>query len=201
MKIRSAEYITSAVKPDQYPAGSLPEIALAGRSNVGKSSLINALVQRRGLARVSQQPGKTQTLNFYLINNSIYLVDFPGYGFARVPKEVKRQWATMIEQYLFSRENLTAVMQLVDIRHPPSKEDVEMFEFLKKYQHQIILVCTKADKISKGRWQHHLKVIKQHLQVRPEDLLIPCSAVTGAGIEALRDNIAQLTHLGEASSE
>jgi GTP-binding protein len=192
MIIKTAVYQQGAVKPDQYPTDSLPEIALAGRSNVGKSSLINVLVNRKKLARTSGQPGKTQILNFFLINDAFYLVDLPGYGFARVPKSVKMQWGKMIDQYLVNRGNLVGVIQLLDIRHPPSKEDIQMFEWLKTYQKQIIIVCTKADKISKGRWPSHLKVIKQDLNLRPGDIVIPCSATNGTGIEELRKTIGDL---------
>lgn len=192
MIIKSAVYKQGAVKPDQYPTDLLPEIALVGRSNVGKSSLINALVNRKSLARTSGQPGKTQILNFFLLNDAFYIVDLPGYGFARVPKSVKIQWGKMIEQYLSKRDNLKAIIQLVDIRHPPSKEDIQMFEWLKAHQKQIIIVCTKADKISRGRWPKHLKIIKQDLQLRPQDLIIPCSAVDGTGIEELKNIIHSL---------
>lgn len=191
MKIKSAEYVLSGVKLEQYPQDGLPEIALAGRSNVGKSSLINVLVNRRGLARVSQQPGKTQTINFYLINREFYLVDFPGYGYAKVSQQIRKQWGKMIEEYLYNRPNLVGVIQLVDIRHAPSQDDVQMFQWLKTYQSQIIIACTKADKISRGRWPHHLKVIKEELQVRPQDLVIPCSAVTREGVAELRALIGQ----------
>ncbi|WP_227767681.1 ribosome biogenesis GTP-binding protein YihA/YsxC [Zhaonella formicivorans] len=193
MKITSAEYVISAVGPAQYPEGGLPEVALAGKSNVGKSSLINALTNRKGLARTSQQPGKTQTLNFYLINKNFYLVDFPGYGFARVSQGVKKQWGKMIERYLYERKNLVGTILLVDIRHPPSKHDVQMFAWLKTFQNKTVIACTKADKISRGKWLNHLKVIKQDLQVRPQDVVIPCSAVSGAGIEELRKVIGELT--------
>lgn len=192
MKIKSVVYQQGAVKADQYPENYLPEVALAGRSNVGKSSLINALVNRKGLARTSGQPGKTQIINFFLINQAFYLVDFPGYGFARVPKAVKEQWGKMIERYLRTRDNLVAVIQLVDIRHPPTKDDIQMFRWLKNYHKQVIIVCTKADKISRGRWAHHLKIIKQDLQTRLEDKIIPCSAIDKTGIEELWEAIGSL---------
>jgi GTP-binding protein len=192
MIIKSAVYQQGAVKPEQYPTDSLPEIALAGRSNVGKSSLINALVNRKSLARTSGQPGKTQILNFFLINNAFYLVDLPGYGFAKVPKSVKIQWGKMIDEYLVKRENLLGVIQLIDIRHPPSKEDIQMFEWLKTYQKQIIIVCTKADKISRGKWPRHLKIIKQDLKLRPQDIIIPCSATNGTNVEEIRNIIGNL---------
>lgn len=194
MKIKSAEYVLSGVKLEQYPQDGLPEIALAGRSNVGKSSLINALLNRKKLARVSQQPGKTQTLNFYLINKEFYLVDFPGYGYAKVSRQIKQQWGKMIEEYLYHRPQLVGVIQLVDIRHPPTKDDVMMFQWLKNSHPQVIIACTKADKISRGRFPQHLKVIKEELEVRPQDILIPCSAVSRIGVAELRALIGQKIH-------
>lgn len=181
MRIVSAEYVISAPGPEQYPEGDQPEIAFVGRSNVGKSSLINKLLNRKALARTSSSPGKTRLLNFYHINKNFYFVDLPGYGFAKVAHEIKSQWGKMIEGYLLKRENLKAVIQLIDIRHAPSKEDVEMHEWLKHYQVPIILVITKADKIPKGKWQKHTKLICQSLNALPDTPLIIFSSLTGQG--------------------
>ena len=134
MKVTDAKITISAVGPKQYPRDVRPELALVGRSNVGKSSLINCLINRKSLARTSAKPGKTQTLNFYLINQSFYLVDLPGYGFAKVSKEIKAAWGRMIEHYLTERDNLRCVIQLVDLRHPPSAADILMFDWLKHYE-------------------------------------------------------------------
>ncbi|GIM44642.1 putative GTP-binding protein EngB [Collibacillus ludicampi] len=185
MKIKSAEFTISAVKPEQYPEGNQPEIALAGRSNVGKSSLINRMLNRRNLARTSSKPGKTQTLNYYHINQQFYFVDLPGYGFARVPQAIKAQWSKMIEHYLSKRENLKLVLQLVDIRHAPSKEDVAMYEWLNHYGLPKVVIATKADKISRGQWQKHMKIIRNALQMDPSVPFIPFSAETGQGKEEL----------------
>jgi GTP-binding protein len=181
MKVNSAEIVISAVGPKQYPQDALPEIALAGRSNVGKSSFINTILNRKNLARTSSKPGKTQTLNFFKINDAIYFVDVPGYGFARVSKTEKEKWAKMIEEYFIQREPLKAVVQLVDLRHPPSKDDVNMYEFLKYYGHPVIVVATKADKISRGQWQKHIKIVKETLQLAPEDQILLFSSETGLG--------------------
>ena len=131
MNVHSAEIVISAVSPAQYPDTQLPEIALAGRSNVGKSSFINTLINRKNLARTSSKPGKTQTLNFYLIENTVHFVDVPGYGYAKVSKTEREKWGKMIETYLASREQLRAVVSLVDLRHKPSEEDIQMYQFLK----------------------------------------------------------------------
>lgn len=183
MRISSAEYVISAVGPAQYPAGDLPEIALIGRSNVGKSSLINKLVNRKDLARTSSSPGKTRHLNFYLINKEFYFVDLPGYGFAKVSKDVKAQWGKMIELYLLKRENLKYAVHLIDIRHAPSKDDIEMHAWLKHYEIPTVLVVTKADKIARGKWQKHIKIIKESLNVLPGTPIITFSAETGQGKE------------------
>jgi GTP-binding protein len=165
MKVTSSEIVISAVKPDQYPAVDLPEIALAGRSNVGKSSFINKMLARKGLARISSKPGKTQTLNFYIINEVLHFVDVPGYGYAKVSKKEREAWGKMIETYITTREQLRAVVLLIDVRHPPSKDDVLMYGFLKHYDIPTIIVATKADKIPKGKWQKHVKVIKDTLNM------------------------------------
>lgn len=185
MKIHSSEFVISAVGPKQYPEGDQPEIALAGRSNVGKSSLINRMINRKNLARTSSKPGKTQTLNFYHINREFYFVDLPGYGFAQVPKAVKAQWSKFIEQYLSSREQLKVVLQLVDLRHPPTREDVSMFEWLGYFGIPRIVVTTKADKISRGSWQKHQKVVREALRVPKDVPMVLFSSETGLGKEEL----------------
>jgi len=185
MNVKKVEFVTSAVKPEQYPEDALPEFALAGRSNVGKSSLINCMLNRKKLARISSKPGKTQTINFFLVNDRLYFADVPGYGFARVPKSVRASWGKMMERYLTQRKNLQAVIQVVDLRHPPSADDKNMYEFLKYYRIPAIVVATKADKISKGRWQKHLKVIKEELNLAKEDPLLLFSSQTAYGREQL----------------
>ncbi|TCS70045.1 ribosome biogenesis GTP-binding protein YihA/YsxC [Effusibacillus lacus] len=185
MIIHSSEFVISAVGPKQYPEGGQPEIALAGRSNVGKSSLINRLINRKNLARTSAKPGKTQTLNFYHINKSFYFVDLPGYGFARVPKSVKDQWAKFIEQYLSKRDSLKVVLQLIDLRHPPTSEDISMFEWLGHFGLPRIVVTTKADKIARGHWLKHQKVIREALKVPKDVPMVLFSSETGVGKEEL----------------
>lgn len=192
MKVTQAEYIASAVKPEQYPVHSLPEFALAGRSNVGKSSLINTLIGRKNLARTSSKPGKTQTINFYLINQSLYFADVPGYGYASVSRQMRQSWQKMMERYFKERENLTAVIQIVDLRHPPTKDDQTMYQYLKYYEIPTIVVATKADKISRGKWPKHLKEVKQRLSLDPNDPCIVFSAVTKQGKEELWNAIAGL---------
>lgn len=181
MKVTSAEIVISAVRPAQYPEGDLPEFALAGRSNVGKSSFINKMLNRKALARTSSKPGKTQTLNFFLINEILYFVDVPGYGYAKVSKTERAAWGKMIETYITSREQLKAVIQLVDLRHPPSVDDQTMYDFLKHYNIPVIVVATKADKIPKSKWQKHIKIVKETLDFDPEDALILFSSETGEG--------------------
>jgi len=185
VKITSTEFVISAVKPEQYPDDALPEIALAGRSNVGKSSLINRLIQRKNLARTSGQPGKTQTLNYYRINNNMYFVDLPGYGFARVSQETRKQWGKMIEKYLTERMNLRAVLHLVDIRHAPSAEDVMMSEWLDHIGIETCVVATKADKIPKGKRPAHVKVIREKLGLAKDRPVIVFSSEEGLGKDEL----------------
>ncbi|MBG9543586.1 GTP-binding protein [Cytobacillus firmus] len=181
MKVTSSEIVISAVKPDQYPESELPEFALAGRSNVGKSSFINKMLNRRGLARISSKPGKTQTLNFYLINEILHFVDVPGYGYAKVSKKEREAWGKMIETYLTSREQLKAVVLIVDLRHPPTSDDVMMYDFLKHYEIPCVVIATKADKIPKSKWQKHMKITKETLDIDPNDQIIMFSSETGYG--------------------
>lgn len=171
----------SAVSRKQYPADQLPEIALAGRSNVGKSSFINKLIQRKKLVRTSSKPGKTQTINFYKINESFYFVDVPGYGYAKVSKKEREKWGGMMEEYFHTRDNLQAVVLITDIRHEPTRDDVQMYDFLKYYELPVIVVATKADKIPKGKRAKHLKQTIQILQVESSDVVIAFSAETGEG--------------------
>lgn len=185
MNVTEAEIIISAVKKEQYPQEALPEVALAGRSNVGKSSLINKVIQRKALARTSSKPGKTQTLNFYKINNSFNFVDLPGYGFAKVSKQQREAWGRMIEEYLVSRKELKVVLLITDLRHPPTGDDQAMYNWLKHYNIPVIIIGTKADKISKGKWDKHKKVLKETLGLEANDRIVLFSAETGLGKEQL----------------
>lgn len=159
----NAEILLSAANKSHYPQDEIPEIALAGRSNVGKSSFINTLLNRKNLARTSGKPGKTQLLNFFNIDDKLRFVDVPGYGYAKVSKTERAKWGKMIEEYLTSRENLRAVVSLVDVRHEPSTDDVQMYEFLKYYEIPVIVVATKADKVPRGKWNKYESVIKKKL--------------------------------------
>ncbi len=183
MKIKSAEIVISAVSKAQYPENSLPEIALTGRSNVGKSSFINKMLNRKNLARTSSKPGKTQTLNFYLINEAFYFVDVPGYGYAKVSKTERAKWGNMIETYLTGRHELKSVILIVDLRHPPTNDDVLMYQFLKHYSIPVIVIATKADKIPRGKWEKHAKIVKEKLVIEKEDPVIIFSSETGVGKE------------------
>ncbi|WP_413308427.1 ribosome biogenesis GTP-binding protein YihA/YsxC [Bacillus sp. 1P10SD] len=181
MKVVSSDIVISAVKPEQYPETDLPEFALAGRSNVGKSSFINKMLNRKGLARISSKPGKTQTLNFFLINEILHFVDVPGYGYAKVSKTERAAWGKMIETYFTTREQLRAVVLIVDLRHPPTADDVMMYDFLKHYEIPCIVIATKADKIPKGKWQKHLKVTRETLDLDKNDHMVVFSSETGEG--------------------
>ncbi|WP_017755993.1 ribosome biogenesis GTP-binding protein YihA/YsxC [Calidifontibacillus oryziterrae] len=181
MKVTKAEIVISAVKPEQYPTDPMPNFALAGRSNVGKSSFINKMLNRKNLARTSSKPGKTQTLNFYNINDQLYFVDVPGYGFAKVSKKDREAWGKMIETYLTTSDKLRAVIQIVDLRHKPTEDDKLMYNFCKHYEIPVIIIATKADKIPKGKWEKHLKVVKDTLEVDPSDPVIVFSSETGKG--------------------
>ncbi|MGL9728478.1 ribosome biogenesis GTP-binding protein YihA/YsxC [Enterococcus sp. DIV0756] len=199
MKVHNAEIVISAVSPKQYPETDLPEIALAGRSNVGKSSFINTLIDRKNLARTSGKPGKTQTLNFYLIENALHFVDVPGYGYAKVSKTERAKWGEMIETYITSRKQLRAVVSLVDVRHDPSREDIQMYEFLKYYGIPVIVVATKADKIPRGKWNKHTSAIKKKLDFDPNDTFILFSSETKMGKEEAWQAIETAIEKNQAS--
>lgn len=192
MKINHAELETVAVKPNQYPPQDMYEIAFAGRSNVGKSSLLNLLTHRKNLARVSGSPGKTRTINFYLIDGEFRIVDLPGYGYAKVSKSVSEGWGDMMEKYLGNRPNLLKVVQLVDIRHAPSKQDIEMYSYLKHYGLDGLVVATKADKISRNQIQKQVKLIRDTLKLSNDDKVIPVSSLKRTGYDVLLDEMGKL---------
>ncbi|EDN8926549.1 YihA family ribosome biogenesis GTP-binding protein [Listeria monocytogenes] len=181
MDVNNVELIISAVRPEQYPETDLPEYALAGRSNVGKSSFINTLIRRKSMARISQKPGKTQTLNFYKIEEALFFVDVPGYGFAKVSKTEREKWGVMIETYITSREQLRGVIQIVDLRHKPTEDDRMMYEFLKYYDIPVIVVATKADKIPRSKWQKNAKIVRETLDFDPDDKFVLFSSETKMG--------------------
>ncbi|MCD9187215.1 MAG: ribosome biogenesis GTP-binding protein YihA/YsxC [Pyrinomonadaceae bacterium] len=182
MKITSAEFIKSAFNETHYTDDGLPEISFLGRSNVGKSSLINSLLQRKGLARTSNTPGRTQCINFFEINESFYFVDLPGYGYAKVSKAMRKDWGKMAENYLANREELVLSIQLVDSRHAPTELDIQLNEWLKFHHKNFIVVATKADKLSSNQLNKTIKEIEKKL---PDSKIISYSAVTGKGKDAL----------------
>ncbi len=173
--------LVAAVKYEQYPPADMPEIALAGRSNVGKSSLVNTLTNRKNIARTSSTPGKTATINFYEIMGKYRFVDLPGYGYAKVSKEEKKKWGGMIENYLSKRENLKGVFLLVDARHKPTADDKTMFEWIKSYGYEPIVVATKLDKLKKSEIERNLTEIYNFLELDYDSVLIPFSAQTREG--------------------
>ncbi|ANZ61822.1 YihA family ribosome biogenesis GTP-binding protein [Secundilactobacillus paracollinoides] len=187
MEVHDVELVMSAVDPKQYPTTGDPEIALVGRSNVGKSSLTNVLINRNSYAHTSSQPGKTQTLNFYHVESQMYFVDVPGYGYAKASRTDREKWGQMIETYLTQREQLRGVVSLVDGRHEPTKDDQQMYTWLAYYDIPTLVVATKLDKISRGKWNKQLSMIKKTLQLKPEDALLPFSAQTKMGKDAVWD--------------
>jgi GTP-binding protein len=184
MMIKSAEFVTSAVKPDQYPPAEHPEIAFAGRSNVGKSSLINNLIRRRRLVKTSSTPGRTQLINFFIINSDLMMVDLPGYGYAKVPAAVKKKWGPMVETYLSHRDTLKAVVVLMDLRRTPKVEEFNLLDWLRNYNITAIPVLTKCDKLSKTKQKKQLNAAALALSL-PEEQLTLFSAKTGMGRDAL----------------
>lgn len=189
MIIRSLELETVCGITSTLPENTLPEIAFAGKSNVGKSSLINGLMNRKSFARTSATPGKTQTINFYNINQELYLVDLPGYGYAKVSEQEKKKWGQMIERYLHQSKQLRAVFLLIDIRHAPSANDKMMYDWILSQGYQPIIIATKLDKLKRSQVQKQIKVVRQGLGLSKDSILIPFSAVTKQG----RDEIWDLT--------
>ena len=189
MIIKSSEFMTSAVKRNQYPIEFRPEVAFVGRSNVGKSSIINALTNRKKLAKVSQTPGKTRLINFFLINNEVHLVDLPGYGYAKVSKKEKESWGKTIETYLTEREQLRKVILLVDSRHKPTEDDILMYEWIKHFGYNVVIVATKSDKLSNNQIPKAKKLIEETLNLTDEDEFYLFSSVNKKGKEQLIDNI------------
>ena len=192
MKINSVNFVTSAVRRSQYPDDKKVEFLLVGRSNVGKSSFINTLVNRKNIARTSAIPGKTQTLNFYLINDLFYLVDVPGYGFAKVSKKLKNKFGMIIEDYLKERENLKMVFMLVDFRHKPTEDDVLMYNYLKYYNIPVTIIATKSDKVSKNNYEKNKKIIRDTLKMVDGDGLILFSMVNKNGKQDVHNIIIDI---------
>ncbi len=185
MVIKTVELEVVCGVTSKLPDTELPEVAFAGKSNVGKSSLINGLMNRKSLARTSAQPGKTQTINYYNINNAMYLVDLPGYGYAKVSVKEKEKWGQMIENYLHSSQQLRAVFLLIDIRHEPSVNDKQMYDWVVYQGYDPIIIATKLDKIKRSQVQKHLKMIREGLQVKPKTPILPYSALSKQGREEI----------------
>ncbi len=181
MNLHNASIKVSAVNPKQYPADGYPEFAFAGRSNVGKSSLINKLLNRKSLARVSSTPGKTATINFYNIDDTIYLVDLPGYGYAQRSKTEKEKWGKMMEDYLAEREQLVQTILLVDSRHKPTADDIMMAQWIRHYHDRLIAVATKTDKLKKREIETNLELIYDTLEMTEDDILVPFSTAGDEG--------------------
>lgn len=198
MKINSVELSISAVRQSQYPTDNKPEFLLVGRSNVGKSSFINSIIERRNYARTSSKPGKTQTLNFYNVNNDFYLVDVPGYGYASVSKERQQKFGMMIEEYLTNRENLKEVFLLIDFRHKPTNDDLLMYNFLKYYDLSVTIILTKVDKIGRTLREKQLQLIKDTLSIKEEeDKYILFSSTTKLGKNDVTSIIDKIVYPNE----
>lgn len=193
MIIKSSKLKISAVNPSSYPDDDLPCIAFAGRSNVGKSSLVNSVLKRKTLARVSQMPGKTRTINFYLINDNFYIVDLPGYGYAKLSKEEKDRWGKTMELYFSESKNLKHLFLLLDIRHEPKETDRQMYEYCKYYNIPVDIIATKSDKISRGQYQKSFSVIKKFLNIKGDEVKIfPISSLKKTGIEEVSDYMEEI---------
>ena len=192
MNLHNAQFVRSVTSVADCPHDGIPQIVFAGKSNVGKSSVINKLLLRKNFARVGEAPGKTTHINYFLIDEKMYLIDLPGYGYAKVSKSVTENWGAMMEEYFENRQGLKKVVQLVDIRHAPSAQDQQMYEYLRHYGMDGIVVATKADKVSRNELQKCMKTIRQTLKLRPEDLVIPVSALKKSGCEELLTEIEKL---------
>lgn len=193
MIIKKAELETVCGIGSRIPESSRPEVAFAGKSNVGKSSLINGLLNRKSLARTSSQPGKTQTINYYNVNDMLYLVDLPGYGYAKVSEEVREKWGRMIERYLHGSRQLKAVFLLVDIRHAPSENDRTMYQWILYQGYEPVIIATKLDKIKRSQMSRQLKILKEGLEVKPGTKMIPFSAETRQGRDEIWELIEDVT--------
>jgi GTP-binding protein len=185
MKVLSAEFVLSAKEPAHYPQAVLPEIAFAGRSNVGKSSLINTLLNRKGIARTSNTPGRTQEINFFRVNDRFAFIDLPGYGYAKVPESIRKQWGPMVETYLRVRDTLELVVLILDVRRDPSEEDLQLMDWLSHYQIPFLVVLTKTDKVSNNEFTDKRRRIMEKIGLPAEMPLVAFSAKTGAGKETL----------------
>lgn len=193
MVIKQAELQTVCGITSSLPENLYPEVAFAGKSNVGKSSLINGLLNRKSLARTSSQPGKTQTINFYYVNQSLYLVDLPGYGYAKASEEIRAKWGRMVENYLHKSKQLKAVFLLIDIRHAPSANDKQMYSWIVSQGYEPIIIATKLDKIKRSQVEKQLKLLKEELNLLPGTKLLPFSAQTKQGREEIWEVIEKLT--------
>lgn len=191
MKITSSELSISAVRESQYPEDRLPEFLIVGRSNVGKSSFVNTLINRKNYARTSSKPGKTQTLNFYKINKDFYFVDVPGYGYAITDKKTQMKFGKMIEEYVANRKELKEVFMLIDFRHKPTEDDLLMYKYLKYYNLKVTVVATKIDKISFGQREKYKNIILKTLELDPKDKLVLFSSVTKDGKKDIYNTIEQ----------
>ena len=190
MKIINVDLVISAVRESQFPEDNKNEFLLVGRSNVGKSSFINAIINRKNFARTSAKPGKTQTLNFYLINDFFYLVDAPGYGYAKVNKQLKEKFGLIMESYLETRENLKMVFMLIDARHKPTEDDILMYNYLKHYNIPVTIICTKADKLSKSNQAKQVSIITKTLDINKENIIL-FSSVTKLGKQEVHDKLVE----------
>ena len=197
MIIKDVSLETVCGVTSKLPQNTLPEVAFAGKSNVGKSSLINAVMNRKSLARTSAQPGKTQTINFYNVNSAFYLVDLPGYGYTRANEEIRASWGRMVERYLRSSRQLKAVFLLVDIRHDPSANDRKMYEWILHNGYEPIIIATKLDKVNRSQVSKQVNAIRQGLQVKKGTIILPFSAQTKQGREELYELLDRLLLLGE----